>query len=349
MKLKSARAARTGNKRRASLLSSHRLLSRLKTIRCLLMDVDGVLTDGKLHFTSDGKEFKTFDVQDGHGLAMAQRAGLVIGFISGRPSEATTKRAADLGVKIVKQAATNKMEMVEEVKQEHGLRNEEICFIGDELVDLPALRRVGLAVAVPNAMNEVKQVAHYITRHAGGDGAVREVIEMILKAQGTWKNVIAKYMVLIVTALTLTAAIARADIASSTNESDTNAPAGGASGYIEKFEVPERDENGSLKWKLGGDRALIRPDGLMNILNVRVEFYSSNKVDMVFTSPSCVLDRANNRAATESPVRIERINMIVTGIGGDWDGKTSTLNVRHNVQVVLASNTMFGATQEKLK
>src|SRR5256712_11066585 len=100
---------------------------RLKKIRCLLMDVDGVLTDGKLHFTSDGQEFKTFDVQDGHGIAMAWRAGLIVGFISGRPSKATERRAADLGVTIVKQQATNKMEMVDDVKREHGLADEEIC------------------------------------------------------------------------------------------------------------------------------------------------------------------------------------------------------------------------------
>jgi 3-deoxy-D-manno-octulosonate 8-phosphate phosphatase (KDO 8-P phosphatase) len=161
MKPKSVRAARPGDARpRVTPPSKRRWRSRLTPIRCLLMDVDGVLTDGKLHFTSDGKEFKSFDVQDGHGIAMAHRAGLVIGFISGRPSKATTKRAADLKVKIVKQAAINKMKMVEEVKQEHGLRNEEICFVGDELVDLPVLRRVGLAVAVPNAMAEVKQAAH---------------------------------------------------------------------------------------------------------------------------------------------------------------------------------------------
>jgi len=158
------------------------------------MDVDGVLTDGKLHFTSDGDEFKTFDVQDGHGIAMAQRVGLTIGLISGRPSKATARRATDLGVKIVLQKPTNKMEMVETVKRRRNLTNAEIAFIGDELVDLPVLRRVGLAVAVPNAMDEVKRVAHYVTRRRGGDGAVREVIEMILKAQGSWNKAIAKYM-----------------------------------------------------------------------------------------------------------------------------------------------------------
>jgi 3-deoxy-D-manno-octulosonate 8-phosphate phosphatase (KDO 8-P phosphatase) len=159
------------------------------------MDVDGVLTDGKLYFTGDGDELKAFDVQDGHGIAMAQRVGLVIGLVSGRPSNATARRGADLGVTIVLQKPTNKMEMVETVKREHGFANAEIAFIGDELVDLPVLRRVGLAVAVPNAVDEVKRVAHYVTRRRGGDGAVREVVELILKGQGVWEKAIAKYRV----------------------------------------------------------------------------------------------------------------------------------------------------------
>ena len=168
---------------------------RLKRVRCLLLDVDGVLTDGKIHFTSQGDEFKSFDAQDGHGIAMALRVGLTIGFISGRPSKATTHRAADLGVKIVLQKPINKMEMVEQVKRRHGFANDEIAFMGDELVDLPVLRRVGLAVAVPNAVTAVKRTAHYVTRRSGGDGAVREIIEMILKARRLWSRATAKYMV----------------------------------------------------------------------------------------------------------------------------------------------------------
>jgi 3-deoxy-D-manno-octulosonate 8-phosphate phosphatase (KDO 8-P phosphatase) len=176
-------------------LNSRALHSRLKKIRCLLTDVDGVLTDGKLHFTSDGQEFKTFDIQDGHGIAMAQRVGLLIGFISGRPSVATAKRAADLGVSILHQSPSNKAEMVAEVLKTHNLQPDEVAFVGDELVDLPALRRAGVAVAVPNAVPEVKAFAHYITKRPGGDGAIREVIELILKAQGKWPQAIAKYMV----------------------------------------------------------------------------------------------------------------------------------------------------------
>jgi hypothetical protein len=114
-----------------------------------------------------------------------------------------------------------------------------------------------------------------------------------------------------------------------------------ATGYIEKFEVPERDPAGNLKWKLSGDRATFRPDGLMSIINARAEFYSSNQVDMVFTSPVCLLDRANNRAATDAPVRIERAAMVVTGIGGDWDGLTGSITVRSNVQVIMKSGGLL--------
>ena len=307
------------------------LRARLKKVRCLLLDVDGVLTDGKLYCSSTGDELKSFDIQDGHGIAMALRAGLLVGFVSGRPSLATTKRAADLGVKIVLQAPTNKMEMVKTVQAEHNLRDDEICFVGDELVDLPVLRRVGFAVAVPNAVPEVKAAAHYITHRTGGSGAVREVIEMILKATGRWEKAIAKYLTLALAGLCLTG-IVRAD----------NTP----TGYIEKFEVPQRDAAGNLQWKLSGDRATFRPDGLMDILNARAEFYSSNQVSFVFTTPVCVLDRANSHAATDVPVRLERTGMILTGLGGEWTGSNTIVFIRHKVQVIIKDNPLF-STQKK--
>ena len=305
---------------------SSELRSRLRKIRCLLMDVDGVLTDGKLHFTTDGIESKTFDVQDGHGIAMAQRVGLTIGFISGRPSKATTQRAADLGVKIVLQKPVNKMEMVEIVKRQHGFANEEIAFMGDELVD-----------AVPNAVDEVRRAAHYVTRHRGGDGAVREVIEMILKARGTWKKAIAKYLTLVVAAFLFASPRLFADGNARPARDDAKTTADTGNGYIEKFEVPQRDEDGNLKWKLLGERAVIRPDGLMDIQNARAEFYTSNKVDMVFSSPTCLLDRANNHATTADHVRIDRENMVLTGIGGEWDGNTSSMVIRSNVCVIITN------------
>lgn len=318
------------------------LTRRLRKIRCLLLDVDGVLTDGKLHFTSDGEEFKTFDVQDGHGIAMAQRAGLTVGFISGRPSKATARRAADLRVNIVLQKPSNKMDMVEKVKRQHGFANDEIAFVGDELVDLPVLRRVGLAVAVPNATDEVKRVAHYQTRRQGGDGAVREVIEMILKAQGSWERAIAKYVAVLAVVLTLASTRMFADSGAERSSETVKKPADN-SGYIEKFEVPQRDEDGNLKWKLIGERAVIRPDGMMDIQNARAEFYTTNKLDMVFSSPTCRLDRANNHATTQDHVRIDRENMVLTGIGGEWNGDTSSMVIRSNVCVIITTGQqIFG-------
>ena len=310
---------------------------RARKIRCLLMDVDGVLTDGKLHIASDGTESKTFDVQDGHAISMAQRVGLTIGFISGRPSKVTTQRAAELGVKLVFQKPVNKMEMVEIVKRRHGFANREIAFIGDELVDLPAMRRVGLAVAVANAVDEARAVAHYVTRRRGGDGAAREVIEMILKARGSWKTAIAKYLTVAVAALLVAAPCLFADSNAPPSTEAARKPADTGSGYFEKFEVPERDDDGNLKWKLLGERAVIRPDGLMDIQNARVEFYTSNKVDMVFSSPTCLLDRVNNHATTADAVRIDRENMVLTGIGGEWDGNTTSMVIRSNVCVVITN------------
>ena len=219
------------------------------------------------------------------------------------------------------------MEMVATIQAEYQLQEEEICFVGDELVDLPVLRRVGFAVAVPNAVAEVKAVAHYITRHTGGNGAVREVIEMILQATGRWEKALAKYLVLLLTGLCLT--------------SFAQAERPAASGYIEKFEVPQRDANGNLQWKLAGDRATFRADGLMDIRNARAEFYASNKVSFVFTTPLCVLDRANHRAATAAPVRLERENMTLTGIGGEWSGSNTTILIRHNVQMIITGSSLF--------
>jgi 3-deoxy-D-manno-octulosonate 8-phosphate phosphatase (KDO 8-P phosphatase) len=316
--------------------SADDLKRRLKNIRCLLLDVDGVLTDGTVYFHSDGGEAKGFSIQDGHAISMALRGGLQIGFISGRPSRVTELRAEDLGVKIVRQGKQNKMEMVEQIKTERGYRDDEIAFVGDDLVDLPVLRRIGLPLAVANATGEIKGAAVYVTKRRGGDGAVREVIEMILKAQGSWKNVMAKYLAMFAVSI----AVSITGFAA-----ESNRPA--ATGFIEKFEVPERDEGGNLKWKLNGDRAVFRDDGLMNIVNARAEFYSSNRVDMVFTSPTCLLDRANNRAVTDAPVRIERSDMIVTGNGGDWDGNKSSLVVRHNVRVILTSGAAIPSEQPK--
>ena len=169
---------------------------RAKKIRLLLMDVDGVLTDGHIYLQSlpDGgaAEMKVFSAYDGAGLKLAHRMGLKTGFITGRDSAATTRRAREASVDYVYQGRAEKLGAYEEIVRRAGVVDEAVAYIGDDLPDLPALHRAGLAVAVVNGVPEVKRAAHYVTKKAGGEGAVREVIELILKAQGKWDEAIPK-------------------------------------------------------------------------------------------------------------------------------------------------------------
>lgn len=166
---------------------------RAAATRCIVMDVDGVLTDGRIIFATDGAELKCFDVKDGHGIVLAHRAGLETVLITGRRSAVVERRAEELGIKRVYQKVWDKVAKYEEVRAELGLEDAEVAFIGDDVVDVPLLRRVGLAIAVADAHDAAKAVAHYVTDRQGGRGAVREAIEFILKAQGRWAEAVAKY------------------------------------------------------------------------------------------------------------------------------------------------------------
>ena len=168
------------------------LNARLKKIKLLVMDVDGVLTDGKIVVDARGKELKFFDVQDGFGLVLLRQADIKTAILSARSSPAVTARAEDLKIDKICQDAYPKRSSYERLIRELGCRDEQVCFMGDDLPDLPILKRVGFAVAVPNAVGELKKAAHYVTTQRGGDGAVREVAELILKAQGQWKNILAR-------------------------------------------------------------------------------------------------------------------------------------------------------------
>lgn len=166
------------------------LIARAKKIRVLLMDVDGVLTDGRIWLLSrrDGtaSEIKGFHSQDGAGLKVARAAGLRTGIITGRESSAVTQRARECEIEFVYQHRATKIEAFEEIMRTTGVSSSEIAYVGDDLPDLPVLQRAGLAVAVANAVPEVKHAAHFVTSRSGGDGAVREVIELLVKAQGKW-------------------------------------------------------------------------------------------------------------------------------------------------------------------
>lgn len=169
------------------------LLERARKTRLLMMDVDGVLTDGRIIQDGHGHELKVFDVKDGHGIVMAHRAKLRTALISGRESETIRRRAEELGIELVFQKIWNKLEVYEKILVDTELTHDEVAYIGDDLIDIPLLRRVGLAVAVADAVDEVKAAAHLITQRPGGQGAVREVIEFILRAQGHWDSLLERY------------------------------------------------------------------------------------------------------------------------------------------------------------
>lgn len=167
------------------------LTGRLHRVQLLLCDVDGVLTDGRVWVGADF-EAKAFDIQDGLGLALWRRAGGKTGWISSRPSPATAQRAAELQVDFLHQAKGGKVAAVEAILASAGLGWTEVCYVGDDLVDLGPLRRAGVAVAVANAVPEVKRRAHFVTAARGGAGAVREVVERVLKAQRRWGQLVAE-------------------------------------------------------------------------------------------------------------------------------------------------------------
>ncbi|MGA2744647.1 MAG: HAD family hydrolase [Candidatus Sulfotelmatobacter sp.] len=188
--------------------------ARARKIKLLIFDVDGVLTDGKLFFvpqdsqspanqnsagqtskTAQGQiEVKGFHAHDGVANSLARIAGLKTGLITRRASETVALRARDLKIDHIHQGIQDKRACFEQIAQQEGLQPEQAAFVGDDIIDLPAMRAAGLAIAVKNARAEVKKEAHYITPHAGGEGALRDAVEFILKAQGKWKEAVEEYL-----------------------------------------------------------------------------------------------------------------------------------------------------------
>jgi 3-deoxy-D-manno-octulosonate 8-phosphate phosphatase (KDO 8-P phosphatase) len=172
--------------------------TRARKIKLLLMDVDGVLTDGRIYYVPSPHggmfETKTFHSRDGLGIRFAHEAGLKTGILSGRSSPVVEYRAKELGIHFIQEAALEKLEPFEKMLRAAGLRANQVCYMGDDIVDLPVLKRVGLAVGVEGGHEALRRHVHYWTRRPGGLGAVRETVELILEAQGKWKPILKRYL-----------------------------------------------------------------------------------------------------------------------------------------------------------
>ncbi|MDP8262273.1 MAG: HAD hydrolase family protein [Candidatus Ancaeobacter aquaticus] len=164
----------------------------LKNIKLFVTDVDGVFTDGKIILDAEGKELKKFNVHDGAAVKYAALVGFRTIMISGRDSGAVTKRAKEIGIYKAYQGISDKAAVLEKIITDESVTADQMCFIGDDLPDIAVLKRVGFSVAVKNAVSEVKEVADYVTEKSGGDGAFREVVELVLKSQGHWKELLKK-------------------------------------------------------------------------------------------------------------------------------------------------------------
>jgi 3-deoxy-D-manno-octulosonate 8-phosphate phosphatase (KDO 8-P phosphatase) len=175
------------------VLQPSELAARAAAVELLLLDVDGVLTDGGVVYLDDGRELKRFHVRDGSGLKLWRAAGRRAAIVSGRSSPAVERRATELGISPVLQGRDDKPAAFEEVLHATGLRPEQVCAVGDDLPDVPVLRRCGLGIAVSDACAEARAVAHYVTAVPGGHGAVRDAIEWLLKLQGRWAELVARY------------------------------------------------------------------------------------------------------------------------------------------------------------
>ncbi len=171
-------------------LPVHQVETRARKVKLLILDVDGVLTDGTVLMNSDGGEAKRFSIRDGAAIVWAQRAGLPVGLLTGRPSEATNRRAAELGIEIVAQATGSKVEVFDQILRGRSLTATDVAYMGDDLQDLAVLRRAGLSAAPADASDEVRNAVHWVSRFEGGRGAVREFIELLLRGSGRWDAVV---------------------------------------------------------------------------------------------------------------------------------------------------------------
>jgi 3-deoxy-D-manno-octulosonate 8-phosphate phosphatase (KDO 8-P phosphatase) len=175
-------------------LNSPGLIERARHIRLLVLDVDGVMTDGQLYFQADGQELKAFSTQDGLGIKLLQRSGVKVAIITGRESPMVSQRAAALGIEHVIQGRDDKLEVLKSLLAQLGMVFSEVAYCGDDFPDLPSIRQVGLGISVPNAPAYIREHAEWVTARRGGDGAVREICDGLLQMQGHWASVLDTFL-----------------------------------------------------------------------------------------------------------------------------------------------------------
>ena len=182
-----------GKDEKEMMAEEERLREKIRPLKLLILDVDGVMTDGRIIIDDAGQESKHFDVKDGHGLKLLMRVGIDVVLLTGRRSRVVEHRAADLGIREVHQGILRKMEVLEGILRKRNLTPSETAYMGDDVVDIPLIKRVGFGISVADGVEEARQAAAYVTKRRGGRGAVREVCELILKGQDRWLEVTARY------------------------------------------------------------------------------------------------------------------------------------------------------------
>ena len=170
------------------------ILAKAEQISLLLLDVDGVLSDGSLIYMENGVESKTFNTQDGLGIRLVQKGGVDVGIITARQSPMVQKRGEELDMKYICQGAKNKLEAFKDIMEQAGIKPYQVCYMGDDLIDLSLLSRVGLAACPANAVDEVKEICHFVTARTGGNGAVRQTCELILRAKGRYEELVQQFL-----------------------------------------------------------------------------------------------------------------------------------------------------------
>ena len=178
----------------STLLNDTQVAKHASAVRLLALDVDGVLSDGQLYFSNQGEEIKAFNSLDGHGIKMLQSSGIKVAIVTGRTSNIVTQRAQQLGIELVLQGREDKLTALHQLTQHLQLDWAEMAYMGDDLPDLAAIIKVGLGITLPNAANSMALHSQYVTQRCGGQGAVREVCELIMRAQGTWEAALAPYL-----------------------------------------------------------------------------------------------------------------------------------------------------------